>query len=107
MAVILATYLAIDGSYAAVLPMPELPALALLILALLGFVLTGQLYGDGSIEPHAALRCVCLAAVAVIGLQTYMYAVTLLLSVYASMGHGSARRRHRRSIAVTDLWHTA
>jgi putative PEP-CTERM system histidine kinase len=77
---ILATFLASEGSYAAVLPMPEVPAVALLILALLAFVLTGQLYGDGTIEPHAALRCVCLAAMAVIGLQTYMYAVTLLLS---------------------------
>jgi putative PEP-CTERM system histidine kinase len=80
-AAILAALLAAGGgTYAAILPIPEVPALALLVLALLAFVLTGQLYGDATIEPHAALRCVCLAALAVVGLQTYMYAVTLMLA---------------------------
>jgi len=78
-AIVAALLAAIGGYYATLLPMPEIPALALLVLGLLALALTGQLYGDAGIEPHAALRCISLAALAVIGLQAYMYAVALLL----------------------------
>jgi putative PEP-CTERM system histidine kinase len=71
--------LAASGSFAALLPLPEVYYLGILVLALLGCVFSGQLYGDGTIEPHGALRGACVAAVAVVGLQAYMFAVALLL----------------------------
>jgi len=76
-----AALLASGGRFAAILPLPELYYLAALILALLACVFSGQLYGDGTIEPHGALRGACVAAVAVVGLQAYMFAVALLVSV--------------------------
>ncbi|MDP6695536.1 MAG: PEP-CTERM system histidine kinase PrsK [Gammaproteobacteria bacterium] len=62
-----------------VLPLAEVLPLGILVLSLLSFVLTAQLFGDATVEPHAALRSICLAAVLVVGLQSYMYAVMLLV----------------------------
>ena len=69
------------GEYTAILPLPEVHYLGFLVLALIACVFSGQLYGDGTIEPHGALRAVCLAVVAVVGLQSYMFALALLVSV--------------------------
>jgi putative PEP-CTERM system histidine kinase len=60
-------------------PLEEILPIALLVLSLLGFVLSAQLFGDATVEPHAALRSICLAAVLVVGVQSYMYAVSLLV----------------------------
>jgi putative PEP-CTERM system histidine kinase len=70
-----------SSSFATVLPLPEVYYAGALVLALLACVFSGQLYGDGTIEPHSALRATCLAAVAVVGLQSYMFAVALLVTV--------------------------
>jgi len=51
----------------------------LLVLGLLAAVLAAQLYGEATIEPHAALRGFCLAAAVFAGSQSYLFAVTLLL----------------------------
>jgi putative PEP-CTERM system histidine kinase len=67
------------SSYGVDLPLSKLISLALLVLGLLGLVLSGQLYGDATIEPYATLRGFCFAAVAVIGGQFFMFAVALLL----------------------------
>ncbi|MGI9291373.1 MAG: XrtA/PEP-CTERM system histidine kinase PrsK [Gammaproteobacteria bacterium] len=63
------------------LPLYEVLPVGLLVLSLLAFVLAAQLYGDATIEPHSALRAFCLAAVLVLGSQSFMYALILLLSV--------------------------
>lgn len=76
----IAAVLAAGGRFAAILPLPEVLYLAVLVLALLACVFSGQLYGDGTIEPHGALRGACVAAVAVVGLQGYMYALALLVA---------------------------
>ena len=76
----IAAVLATGGRFAAILPLPEVFYLAVLVLALLACVFSGQLYGDGTIEPHGALRGACVAAVAVVGLQGYMYALALLVA---------------------------
>jgi putative PEP-CTERM system histidine kinase len=73
--------LAAGGGFAAALPLPEIYYAGVLVLALLGCVFSGQLYGDGTIEPHGALRGACVAAVAVVGLQGYMFAMALLVEV--------------------------
>jgi len=52
----------------------------LLLLSLLASVLAAQLYGEGTIEPHTALRGFCIAAAVCAGTQAYMYANTLLLA---------------------------
>jgi putative PEP-CTERM system histidine kinase len=70
-----------SGGFAAVLPLPEIYYSGVLVLALLACVFSGQLYGDGTIEPLSALRAACLASVAVVGLQSYMFAVALLVAV--------------------------
>ncbi len=70
-----------SNGFATVLPLPEVYYAGALVLALLACVFSGQLYGDGTIEPHSALRATCLAAVAVVGLQSYMFAVALLVAV--------------------------
>jgi len=70
-----------SSGFATVLPLPEIYYLGALVLALLACVFSGQLYGDETIEPHSALRATCLAAVAVVGLQSYMFAVALLVTV--------------------------
>jgi putative PEP-CTERM system histidine kinase len=62
-----------------VLPLYEVLPVGLLILSLLAFVLSAQLYGDATIEPHSALRAFCLASVLVVGSQSFMYAMVLLL----------------------------
>jgi putative PEP-CTERM system histidine kinase len=68
------------GIFTVILPLPEVPELGLLVLAMLACVLAGQFYGDATIEPHAALRALCIAAVAIIGLQAYMFALALLVT---------------------------
>ena len=62
------------------LPLYEVLPVGLLVLSLLAFVLAAQLYGDATIEPHSALRSFCLAAVLVLGSQSFMYALILLLA---------------------------
>lgn len=53
----------------------------LLLLSLLATVLSAQLYGEATVEPHTALRGFCIAAVVFSGSQAYMYANALLLPV--------------------------
>jgi putative PEP-CTERM system histidine kinase len=62
-----------------ILPLYEILPVGLLILSLLAFVLSAQLYGDATIEPHSALRAFCLAAVLILGSQSFMYALVLLM----------------------------
>ncbi len=64
-----------------ILPLVDVLPVALLILSLLAFVLSAQLYGDATVEPHSALRAFCLAAVLVLGSQSYMFAMVLLLPI--------------------------
>jgi len=63
----------------ALLPLDEVLPTGLLVLSLLAFVLSAQLYGGATLEPHTALRAACLAAVLVLGGQSFMYALVLLL----------------------------
>jgi len=67
------------GRFSVLLPTPEVPYLGLLVLSLLSFVLSGQLYRDSTIEPNTALRIICLAAVMALGLQSFTYGIALLL----------------------------
>jgi putative PEP-CTERM system histidine kinase len=69
------------GIFTVLLPLPDVPQLGLIFLALLACVLAGQFYGDATIEPHGALRAICLAAVAVVGLQAYMYCLAMLVAL--------------------------
>jgi putative PEP-CTERM system histidine kinase len=62
-----------------ILPLYEVLPVGILILSLLAFVLSAQLYGDATIEPHSALRAFCMAAVLVLGTQSFMYALVLLM----------------------------
>jgi putative PEP-CTERM system histidine kinase len=66
--------------YQRLLPLHEVLPVGLLILSLLAFVLAAQLYGDATIEPHSALRAICLAGILVLGSQSFMYALVLLLA---------------------------
>jgi putative PEP-CTERM system histidine kinase len=67
-----------EGALELALPLGRVLEMGLLVLALLGLTLSGQLYGDATIEPHAALRSICLAAVGAIGLQCFAYALSVL-----------------------------
>ncbi len=64
-----------------ILPLYEVLPAGLLTLSLLAFVLSAQLYGDATIEPYSALRAFCLAAVLILGSQSFMYALVLLMPV--------------------------
>lgn len=79
---VVATMLAVmlaSSTYELAFPVAKMLSLGLLVLSLLGLVLSGQLYGDATIEPYRALRSVCLAAVAVVGLQSFLFAISVLV----------------------------
>jgi putative PEP-CTERM system histidine kinase len=70
-----------SGTLSLVLPLPAVLQGGLVVLALLGGVLVGQFYGDATIEPHSSLRSLCLAAVAILGMQVFVFALALQVAV--------------------------
>ena len=66
---------------AAAVPLVTLVYIGLLTLALLAFVLTAQLYGEATVEPHPALRALCVAAGLASGSLAFVCVLMLLLPV--------------------------